>query len=162
LPAFSNVKRGAHLGSQIAEGNFRGVAKLGGRLIGSSASAVRVHGLQKLMRDLEEATSDVHGEVSGTLRELAKRGAGYAASEASAIGLSQSTVAGYKPYSSRSTSRAQWAEVRQSRRKKTGLRPDYVDIQLTHVLDPVADRLGPEVEAALERALDSALRRNGF
>jgi hypothetical protein len=163
---FSDLKRAARLGSQVAEGDLRGVAKLGGklggRLVGSAASGIRLHGLKRFVEDLEDVENDIPGEVNAELRGLATAGALRASRSASEHRFSEPTVSGFKPAFARATTKSQWAAIRQTRRRKTGRRPDFGRIQMERVLEPIGDELEPLAVAALERAVDRALRHNGL
>jgi hypothetical protein len=155
-------KTGYRFGSKLVEGDLRGVAKLGGRLARSSASGIRVHGLKRWVHDLEEAEDDFPGEINVELRALAAEGALRASRSASDLRLSSRTASGFKPAVARATTKSQWAAVRQTRRRTTGARPDYGRFQMERILEPIGDELAPEAEAALERAINRALRHNGL
>jgi hypothetical protein len=161
MAAFGSIRTGARLGSQIAEGDLRGAAKLGGKL-GGHLVGLGLHGLRRFVQDMENLEDDFPGEINTELRALATKGALRASRSASEHRFSAPTVSGFKPAFARATTKSQWAAIRQTRRKTTGRRPDFGRIQMERVLEPIGDELAPEAEAALERALERALRHNGF
>jgi hypothetical protein len=158
----SSFKSGWRLGSQIAEGDLRGVAELGGRLAGSGVSRIRLHGLRRFVEDMESLQDDIPGEINTELRAIATKGALRASRSASELRLSSRTVSGFKPAFARATTKSQWAAIRQTRRRTTGRRPDFARLQMERILEPLGDELTPEAEAALARAIDRSLRHHGF
>jgi hypothetical protein len=156
----SRTREAWKIGRELAEGNPRGALRVGGHLAGSIGTGIRARGLKRFVQDLEDAEVDIRTEVNGSLRTLAERGQRYVVQSASGFRLSQRTISGYKPRASKSTSRRQWASVDQTRRKVTGLRPDYGRFQQERVMDPVAEKMEPEVARALEQTVDHTLRRH--
>lgn len=120
-----------------------------------AASTVRVRGLRELQRDFRKMSGDLSKEVRQGLREAAEP----VRQEAAALfaSVSADSAAGYKV-----RVRQRGVAVEQSRRRTTGLRPDYGRLQMGRALIPALERRQGEVIKGVEKTLDRLAGANGF
>lgn len=112
-------------------------------------TTVRVEGLRELNRDFGRISKKLQRELQAEIRKLAEPAADAIRSKASAHRFSPATLSGIRP-----GSRSGQAIVRQTRRKKTGARPDFGSIQYRLAFLPGAAEAEPEVVKGVEDFLD--------
>lgn len=116
-----------------------------------AGSTVRVRGLRELQRDFKKMSGDLNKEVDRELKEAA----GIVSEEARSrfVAYNSGSAAGFRPR----VKGFGRAFVEQSRRRKTGKRPDYGALQMRKALLPA---LGAKQNEVIER-LDKMLGRLG-
>jgi hypothetical protein len=120
-----------------------------------AAGTVRVHGLRQLQRDFRRLSKDLTKEV----REGLRKAADPVRVEATALlePVNAYSAAGYKI-----RVRQRGVALEQSRRRTTGLRPDYAKLQFARAMAPAIERKEEFVVKGLEDALDDLARGYGF
>ncbi len=120
-----------------------------------ATGTVRVKGLRALQRDFRRISKDLSKEVRDGLRKAADP----VRQEAVALfsPISAASAAGY-----RIVVRQRGVALEQSRRRTTGLRPDYARLQFARAMAPAVDRKENDVVKGLEQALDDLARGYGF
>lgn len=120
-----------------------------------AAGTVRVKGLKELQRDFRKLDRETAKEVRQGLREAAEP----VRQEAQALfsSIDASSAAGYKV-----RVRQRGVAVEQSRRRKTGKRPDYGSLQMRRALLPALGRRQDEVIKGVDKTLGKLAGENGF
>lgn len=116
---------------------------------------VRVKGLRDLQRAFREYDKEAAQQLRDTLRDAGEAVRGDAASRLGS--LSPVSAAGLKV-----RVRQRGVAVEQSKRKTTGLRPDWGTLQMSVALLPALDANEAETERRVENMLDSITRKTGF
>ena len=120
-----------------------------------AGATVRVRGLPQLQRAFRSISKDLSREVRSGLKEAAQP----VLQEAQALlsPVSADSAAGY-----RIVVRARGVALEQSRKRTTGLRPDWGRFQFGRAMAPAVESKEQEVVNGLEKVLDDLARRNGF
>jgi hypothetical protein len=120
-----------------------------------ATGTVRVHGLRALQRDFRRISKSLSKEVRDGLRKAADP----VRVEAAALlaPISADSAAGYKI-----RVRQRGVALEQSRRRTTGLRPDYAKLQFARAMAPAVANKENEVVKGLEDALDDLAKGYGF
>jgi hypothetical protein len=120
-----------------------------------AAQTIRVEGLAELQRDFRRIAKDLAKEVREELRKAAEP----VRREAQALfsPVSADSAAAYKV-----RVRQRGVAVEQSKRRVTGLRPDYGRLQMGRALIPALERKADGVVDDLGEMLDKLADRNGF
>lgn len=124
-------------------------------MAGGSVS-VKVSGLRELRRALKGVDADASKGLDAELKGLAESVAEDARGRLSAI--DPASAAGIKP----KLRGFGGVVVAQTKRKRTGLRPDYGALQMRTALIPALWSNKTDVERRLENLLDGLERRYGF
>lgn len=112
-----------------------------------AAETIRLHGIKELHRDLRKYDRELALELNRRLKDAAEL-VRQAASERFQP-ISSATAAGFRP-----RARSGSAFVAQSKRRTTGLRPDFGSLQMRVALVPALESKSGEVERAVEQLLD--------
>ena len=120
-----------------------------------ATGTVRVKGLRETRRAFRKLSKDLDKEVRDGLREAAKP----VHEEASNLfaRYDADSAGGY-----RIRVRQRGVAVEQSKRRTTGLRPDYGKLQMRRALIPALDRRQDEVIEGIDKVLDRLAGENGF
>lgn len=126
-----------------------------------AARTVRVKGLRDLQRDFRRLSKDLSKEVRDGLREAAdpvrqEATRRFTADITDAFSSVESAV-GY-----RVVVRQRGVAVEQSKRRTTGLRPDFGRLQMRKALEPALDSKQDQVVKGVEKVLDKLAGDNGF
>lgn len=121
-----------------------------------AVQSVKVHGLRELHRALKNYADDVKKELEAELKDAGEIVATGARARFAMIDAR--SAAGFKPRV-RGFGRV---VVEQTRRRKTGRRPDYGRLQMRRALLPAREAAEPRVVDALEAMLDRIGRKEGF
>lgn len=108
---------------------------------------VRVRGLKELQRTLKEADKETRKRVRDVLRETGDIVRDEGQSRFS--GIDAKSAAGFKV-----RVRQRGVSVEQTRRKTTGKRPDYGQLQMTRALNPALEAKKDEIVRSFEEAMD--------
>lgn len=118
--------------------------------------SVKVTGLRQMHRAFKEYDDDLKRELEDELRAA---GTIVAATARARFGyIDARSAAGFKS----KTKGFGRVVVQQSRRKKTGKRPDFGSLQMRRALLPALSENEPQVLRHVENMLDRIGRRNGF
>lgn len=121
------------------------------------ASDVRVRGYQELIRATDRAGKDLRRETRATFRKVGDIVRQEVREELRDLTpRSPRTEQGY-----RTIVRTRGVSVEQTKRKTTGLRPDWAVTQVREALDPATENKEREVVEAFEDALDRVADRFG-
>ena len=120
-----------------------------------AAGTVRVKGLKELQRDFRRMSKDLSKEVRDGLRESAKP----VQQEAANLfrGVDARSAAGYKV-----RVRQRGVAVEQSRKRTTGLHPEYGAMQMRKALLPALANREKDVIEGVDRVLGRLAGENGF
>lgn len=120
-----------------------------------AAGSVKVKGLKELQRDFRRIDKDAAKAVRQGLKEAAEPVRQEAARLFS--GVDAHSAAGYKV-----RIRQRGVAVEQTRRRTTGLHPEFGKLQMRRALLPALASREDQVVDGLERVLDGLADRNGF
>ncbi len=120
-----------------------------------AAGTIRVKGLRELQRDFRKMGGVLPKEMREGLREAAEP----VRREATAL---FSPVNADSAASYRVRVRARGVSVEQSKRRTTGMRPDYGRLQMGRALLPALEARANDVVRRLEQMLDELAGNNGF
>lgn len=120
-----------------------------------AAGSVKVKGLRELRRDFRRIDKSLDKEVREGLKQAAEPVRQAAADLFS--GVDARSAAGYKV-----RVRQRGVAVEQSRKRTTGLHPEFGTLQMRRALLPALASREGEVVEAVEDILDRLADRNGF
>jgi hypothetical protein len=120
-----------------------------------AAQTIKVEGLAELQRDFRKIAKDLAKEVREELRKAAEP----VRQEAQALfsPVSADSAAAYKV-----RVRQRGVAVEQSKRRVTGLRPDYGRLQMGRAMIPALERKADGVRDSLGDMLEKLADKNGF